>query len=55
MAFETVAVKAQAPTLRAMLLALFLALSVVACQNRNSHPYDYMPPWFRTGSGGGNR
>jgi len=40
-------------TRRAVLIAVFLALSVAACQNPNSHPYEDLPRGH--GGGGGNR
>ena len=36
-------VEVEVPTMRAILLALVLMLSVAACHDPNSHPYDYMP------------
>jgi hypothetical protein len=36
-------VEVEAPTMHAILLALILMLSVAACHDPNSHPYDYMP------------
>ena len=46
-------VEVEAPTMRAILLALVLMLSVAACHDPNSHPYDYMPEG--SSGGGGNR